>query len=360
MSETASRSLYWDMIKGLGILAIVLGHCSHGALTAFVYLFHLAVFFFVTGFLFKEDKYGNAPFTYLGIRLAGVWPRYMFYILIYVLIHNFAVRQGVYAGQPIYNHTDMLTVFCTGMAFSSPEPVCGALWFVPVWLVSSALFCGTVWLGRTLSARLGQPRLRMAVTVCACLVLGAAGLLLTMRKRLLAYYLHIALLVVPIYLAAWLVRTYCPRFRRYTTWYGCIISAVLLSLVNRRLHIFMDLVNMDIPGIGFFPISLLGIYFTLSLGALLEKTPLVKIMAFFGRHSFDIMALHVTVFKMLDLAYTRLFLDSVPDALTAIPAGFPQELALLYPLFGMTVPALLGWCLNRLKQWWRQEPSARV
>ena len=50
--KTTGRSLYWDIFKGLAIIMIVFGHTGHGG--AFVYLFHLALFFFVTGFLSNE------------------------------------------------------------------------------------------------------------------------------------------------------------------------------------------------------------------------------------------------------------------------------------------------------------------
>ena len=60
---TQSRSPYWDIVKGIGIIAIVLGHSCYFAV-GFVYLFHLALFFFVSGYLYSEKKYGDAlPFS---------------------------------------------------------------------------------------------------------------------------------------------------------------------------------------------------------------------------------------------------------------------------------------------------------
>ena len=39
---------YWDILKGIGALCIVIGH-SNWNLGVYVYLFHLALFFFVSG-----------------------------------------------------------------------------------------------------------------------------------------------------------------------------------------------------------------------------------------------------------------------------------------------------------------------
>ena len=107
-TQKKARSLYWDIVKGWGIIAIVLGHTGYFA-GAFVYLFHLALFFFITGYFYNETKYGDTPFLYFGSRLAGAWPRYMFYTLFFVLLHNFFVTHRLYAGQELYNHTRMLT-----------------------------------------------------------------------------------------------------------------------------------------------------------------------------------------------------------------------------------------------------------
>ena len=99
-TQKKARSLYWDIVKGWGIIAIVLGHTGYFA-GAFVYLFHLALFFFITGYFYNETKYGDTPFLYFGSRLAGAWPRYMFYTLFFVLLHNFFVTHRLYAGQEL-------------------------------------------------------------------------------------------------------------------------------------------------------------------------------------------------------------------------------------------------------------------
>ena len=163
-TQKKARSLYWDIVKGWGIIAIVLGHTGYFA-GAFVYLFHLALFFFITGYFYNETKYGDTPFLYFGSRLAGAWPRYMFYTLFFVLLHNFFVTHRLYAGQELYNHTRMLTAWMSSLSFNSPEQVQGALWFLPVWLVSSGLFAGCVWFGRA-AARFARKD-NVKLPVCA-------------------------------------------------------------------------------------------------------------------------------------------------------------------------------------------------
>ena len=144
--KTTGRSLYWDIFKGLAIIMIVFGHTGHGG--AFVYLFHLELFFFVTGFLYNEMKYGDQPFTFLQQRIEGAWPRYTVYSIFLALTHNYMVKHGLMApGTDVhYALPEMLTSLFHGMIFQSPELLAGPMWFVPVWILGAALFGGVVWL----------------------------------------------------------------------------------------------------------------------------------------------------------------------------------------------------------------------
>lgn len=53
------RSLYWDTLKGLLIILVVLGHCgtalSNGLISA-IYAFHMPLFILSIGLLFQEEK----------------------------------------------------------------------------------------------------------------------------------------------------------------------------------------------------------------------------------------------------------------------------------------------------------------
>lgn len=49
------RDPYWECVKGIAILAIVVGH-GYELLHDFVYAWHLSVFFFVSGWFYNEKS----------------------------------------------------------------------------------------------------------------------------------------------------------------------------------------------------------------------------------------------------------------------------------------------------------------
>ena len=46
---------YWNIVKGIGIILVVVGHL-YWDFTQFIYLFHLPLFFFVSGYLYNEKN----------------------------------------------------------------------------------------------------------------------------------------------------------------------------------------------------------------------------------------------------------------------------------------------------------------
>jgi len=48
-----NRLPWIDVFKGIGILAVVLGHCSPDSLAKYIYWFHMPLFFFISGYLYQ-------------------------------------------------------------------------------------------------------------------------------------------------------------------------------------------------------------------------------------------------------------------------------------------------------------------
>lgn len=85
--EQKENSHVFSIMKGLGIIFVVVGHTSYSPVHNFVYLFHLAVFYFVAGYFFK-DKYIDDKLLFLWKKIKSLWFPLIGYGIVFMLLHN--------------------------------------------------------------------------------------------------------------------------------------------------------------------------------------------------------------------------------------------------------------------------------
>lgn len=133
-------------MKGIAITSVVMGHCAVGSFTErFVNQFHLAVFFFVAGYFFKEE-YVCKKCVFIKKRLQRLYFPFVISGVCFLILHPLLEKLYVYekaltwdsAFRELFNLTIMLT---------SNDPMMGAMWFCPALLIVSLLsfvvFCIT-------------------------------------------------------------------------------------------------------------------------------------------------------------------------------------------------------------------------
>lgn len=388
--NTHGRSLYWDIFKGLAILMIVFGHTGHDG-GAFVYLFHLELFFFVTGFLYNEKKYGDQPYSFFAKRIEGAWPRYTIYSMFFALTHNFMVKHGLMAvgADTVYALPQLFSSLFQGMIFQTPELLAGPMWFVPVWIFGAALFGGMVWIARRFAHN-------GVLLLCALLGMGIGYYFIGQNIRI-GFGVELSFFVLPLFLEGYFLRKYAGDFATKMPWPLALVllavTFVILKLLVKN-GIWFDLAARSVHGAWFFLGTAIGIVFTLMLTLLIEKlscgigdtsaasgvetrdtsaasvvemgdtsrsktgSPMLQKMrrgtgealACIGRHSFDVMALHIFVFKLLDMLLRKLWFRDPGMDLTAYPSPLSSQYWVLYTLVSVAVSVFVGWGLDRVKQ----------
>lgn len=354
-SAPAPRLAFWDLVRGLGILSIVMGHSCH-VVIPYVYTYHLAVFFFVSGFLYQESRYGMDPYGHVGARLKSAWPKYVGYMGFYVLLHNLFQQTGINPPGAAYSRSQMLYALANLITFQGVEPMGGTMWFVPVWILSCAVFGGIVWFGLRFFPDTVFRR-ALVLTGISCLF-GLAGCFFLLRGMPLSYQLHLVFLVQPFFAAGWLLRR-LPDYRKLLRWYGALPCAALLAWVVKTYRLYIDLgVGRIGNGWQYFLVAFPGIYCCMYLASLLDRLSgcksfllrsLHRLIALWGRYSFDIMALHFFIFKCIDLAYGRTIKDPL-EVYSGFPQAYSSVLWPVYAVLGTTVPAVLACGAARLKK----------
>ena len=115
------------ILKALAILLVVSGHLEFSLLGMFApYSFQLALFFFISGYLFK-DKYLDDVLTFIQRRFSSLLVPYFWYNLFYLGVTVLIFKlTGKFWGEPITLKNFFVTPFLNGHQFDLACP----LWFV--------------------------------------------------------------------------------------------------------------------------------------------------------------------------------------------------------------------------------------
>ena len=130
-----SRIDYIDIFRGIGILFMVMGHVGFGeAFDFFIHAFHMPMFFWISGYLFRRRSKEEMSFSAFVLKKAkslllpyGIFGvvHYLIYVVKNVLTHE-AVELS-----------PLIRLFFVN---TSGLPICGALWFLTALFFADILF----------------------------------------------------------------------------------------------------------------------------------------------------------------------------------------------------------------------------
>ena len=353
------REKIWDIVKGIGIISIVIGHAGLTILNVhdFVYLYHIVIFFFVSAYFYNEAKYGDEPTLNFAKRFKSNWLKDLFYSIILILLHNFFVRYHFYNVAKYTTVKEYLEVFIDAMIFKNHETFQGALWFIPALIISSGIFGMIVYIARKIS-KVFKGKVELFIKYFTIIVLssfiGIVGVYLNKKGMEFKYYLHTVFLVMPIYALGYFMKTYIEKIKKLKKWYiviptFVISTGMLLYIIlktNLRIEISQEIIA---NGYMFYIISFIGICFCLSLASIIEKLPIINIIiATIGKYSFAIMALNFAFIKAVDVVYCKMINETNPEVISTWVCTYPNKLLLVYVLVGVGAPALLALIANKI------------
>ena len=126
-----------NVLKALAILLVVSGHLEFSLLGMFTpYSFQLALFFFISGYLFK-DKYLDDVFTFIKRRVRSLLVPYFLYNVFYLGVTVLIARlTGKFWGMPLSLKNFFITPFLNGHQFDLSCP----MWFVTQLFMTMIVF----------------------------------------------------------------------------------------------------------------------------------------------------------------------------------------------------------------------------
>lgn len=285
---TKERSLSIDAAKGLGITLMFLGHMQIGeSLLAFIYSFHMPLFVIISGFLFRADKpfFASAKrrvkallLPYLYTNLAALSVRFI--LLAKAGLFTASGAAGIATAQV------KATLLGMGFArnlFINTESV-GPIWFVPF------LFC--VYILFLIIENICSNEFVELVIIAALSIL---GYYIGTEVAFLPWSFDAALVALPLFYTGNKLKQYRFFEQKYYRIFALACAAFWLLLYRKS-----GMVALVTRAYESFPLCLFvaiaGSFFILYLLQLTEHnqkcTPLLKPLAFCGRHSMLLLGIH--------------------------------------------------------------------
>lgn len=217
------RDVYWDVVKGLGIGAVVLGH-SGAPWGIVINYWHLAIFFFVSGYLYSE-KYDVNPVGYIMRKYKDIWWPTIKYVILYILLHNVFLVLHFYgtqdvppmiAGKVFYSGYDILRKVTEAVLTANyAEEMAGAMWFVFPMFMAMVAF-GFV---RSVAHRYAKDiRIKELFIFTLTVIIGSLGFYMGAHKLFFALRVELGLLILPVVYLGYMIKMHLFKLD-YLTWW---------------------------------------------------------------------------------------------------------------------------------------------
>lgn len=127
-----------SICKGIGIILVVIGHLNIGEYWhQVIYSFHMPLFFFISGYLFK-DKYLDNPKDFVLKKVNSLYFPFLKWAMIFLFLHNIFVCFHIEEG--MYGIKDFLIGGANILLFCNYDPILGPTWFLRSLFVSLLIF----------------------------------------------------------------------------------------------------------------------------------------------------------------------------------------------------------------------------
>jgi len=327
-----------SIMKFIGIVFVVIGHCTYGtgAISSFIYLLNLPIFFFIAGYLYKDNN--EEPWIFFGKKVGRFWKYYFVYNLIFVLLHNVFIRIGILSNiYSYYSFENFLFGIFNSMLFISNEPFSSAMWFIPVLIMSLTIFNAISFYVKNNNE---------VVRSIFILVLTVLGIVLTNLDINIGLHYQTSLLVLPFIYFGYLLKKY--KFRVYKNKIFNILPLILTTIVTFIvIRVIPGRVDMSQNVLWnpflFYLLScslIISIFIFLQLFTNFEKKTILEPFTYIGNNTMSIMCFHLMFIKIVDLISIKMF-KIVEGELSIFPFS-SQKLIILYVIFSIILSILFG------------------
>lgn len=331
-----------SVAKGVGIIMMVIAHsfASPNLMTNFICLFHMPIFYFLSGYCFK-DKYLTAKLRFFKNGIKSLYIPFLVANVIFILLHNILFKLNIYSeeygflgqGTSLYEPKDFIKSIYYAFRFRGSQALLGGLWFL-----ASLFFARLIFLCvRYCQSKIDNNKYKKYIS--------GSILLAMISFCLLDFYIPALFGSREVFGAilmwgGYSFKKYQEKFKRFAI-HIIIISLIICTIyaVYRPLYFSSSPLTFDrfdyiIPCFA----GCLMMFYVCSINWIANLSHLIYI----GSHTLIILILHFLCFKPVSLLHILINdLDIKRLSEFAVMSDTPPYLWILYTIFGVALPLLL-------------------
>ena len=335
-----------SIAKAIGIILMLVGHAGcPQALNSFIYQFHMPLFFFFSGYCFK-DKYLNDFRSFAVKRVKGIYVPFVKYALLFLLLHNDFFDLNVYNGVYGYNG-GVSCMYCwedivnrvikiiTSMSYE--EQLLGGFWFLRVLFCTSFMGYVFFWILRNCKMQILGAILLFAISILFTFVDTISILTETISLSFLATIFFI-------------VGKKCRSMELPKQgWFSlvCLCATFVFSRINPVEMTTREPMAITLYILG----ALFGILLTKNVSDYVQRVSwLSKPLIYIGENTLSILIWHFLSFKLVSLMIIKV--NGLPIEMLAyfpvIPEYSSKGWWVIYAIVGLVVSLCMATLLNSL------------
>lgn len=316
ISENENYNVLIDVIKGIGIICMVAGHCGV-PFTKFIYLFHMAIFYIASGYCYKSKNSSSfySLIMFIKRRIFSLWLPYVIWTSVYSILHNFFIRINIYTNNPLlmkynvseYNQVtefwsfmDIVKNIVKSFILSGGTQIGGAFWFVAVLFKLVVIYCFIDFLVKKISMDKHVVVIIQSVISIIFLIVGylfhLKGIRFLSLDKVFSYYI--------LFHVGYVIKSsgiYNCKQNNILHILIIIITFLVLLICNSVGTIALDQTNYVNP-VFLLIASICGWQFLYEISYYLVNTSICEILTCFGKNTMAIVSLHFLCFKVVNCA----------------------------------------------------------
>lgn len=338
------------------MLLVVIGHTG-APLTPIIYIFHVPLFFILSGFLYKGCNWDNLTNRTIK-KIKRLYLPFVFTTICFVICNNLFIKINFlctfesisnvssegFIPVPEYSLSDVIKKSVKAVLFAGGGQLGGALWFLRVMFIASIMIDIEYIAFLKLSNR-G----RQYVFIFANLFLLSVGYILCIKQIQVPYSLDIVCTVMIFYSIGMIVRNrYDGRYDKNYALCSIIVVFSLLLLILLSSSVQVNIAkNYYSNPVLLILTSFVGFLFAYFLSCLLERNLLGGILSYIGRNTISIMCWHFIGFKFISVILVKSL--NMSNIYIAKYPVLDSKYWIIYTIAGISFSLILTIIYNSIK-----------